>query len=361
MHKLILYIVMSGMAFGTWAQTPFCIMQYNVENLFDTKNDVQTNDDEFLETSSRRWTLSRYWHKLDGLAKVIAAVGEERLPALIALCEVENDSVLYDLTKRSSLRAVGYRYVVTQSADPRGIDVALLYQPGMFRLLEHHTIKMPSVENGYTPTRDILHVRGQVISGDTLDVLVCHFPSRSRGTRKADEHRVLAATTLRCSIDSLFMVHPHAKVVVAGDFNAAPGDMVFTKILCAHEYFYMQNNRVDSALINGADATMYLTTPRRSKVKNKTLGSYRYRGEWMFLDHILVSENLLDSASIFRCIDKQVQVADFPFLLVDDQTYGGKRPHRTYQGPSYRGGYSDHLPIYLNFVVNKKAQQNTTR
>ncbi len=351
---------MLGMAFGAWAQTPFCIMQYNVENLFDTKNDVQTNDDEFLETSSRKWTLGRYWHKLDGLAKVIAAVGEERLPALIALCEVENDCVLYDLTKRSSLRAAGYHYVVTQSADPRGIDVALLYQPGMFRLLEQHTIKIPSAENGYTPTRDILHVRGKVLSGDTLDVFVCHFPSRSRGTRKADEHRVLAATTLRHSVDSMLMVHPHAKVVVTGDFNATPEDVVFTKILCTRAPFDMQKNRVDSALIKEYGATMYLTTPRRWKVKDKTQGSYRYRGEWMFLDHILVSENLLDSASTFRCTDKQVQVGDFPFLLIDDKTYGGKRPYRTYQGPSYRGGYSDHLPIYLNFVVDKKAQQNTT-
>ena len=127
-------------------QQPFRVMFYNVENLFDCRHDSLKEDREFLPDGEKKWTPARYWRKLDALSKVVAAVGEERLPDLVGLCEVENDSVLFDLTRRSSLRALGYRYVATHSPDVRGIDVALLYQPGSFRLLESHEIPVPSAE-----------------------------------------------------------------------------------------------------------------------------------------------------------------------------------------------------------------------
>lgn len=130
-------------------QQPFRVMFYNVENLFDCRHDSLKEDREFLPDGEKKWTPSRYWRKLDALSKVVAAVGEERLPDLVGLCEVENDSVLFDLTRRSSLRALGYRYVATHSPDVRGIDVALLYQPGSFRLLESHEIPVPSAEAGF--------------------------------------------------------------------------------------------------------------------------------------------------------------------------------------------------------------------
>ena len=170
-------------------------MFYNVENLFDCRHDSLKEDREFLPDGEKKWTPSRYWRKLDALSKVVAAVGEERLPDLVGLCEVENDSVLFDLTRRSSLRALGYRYVATHSPDVRGIDVALLYQPGSFRLLESHEIPVPSAEAGFRPTRNVLYVKGEVLSGDTLHVLVCHLPSRLGATRVSRRHRMLAART----------------------------------------------------------------------------------------------------------------------------------------------------------------------
>ena len=174
-------------------QQPFRVMFYNVENLFDCRHDSLKEDREFLPGGEKKWTPSRYWRKLDALSKVVAAVGEERLPDLVGLCEVENDSVLFDLTRRSSLRALGYRYVAIHSPDVRGIDVALLYQPGSFRLLESREITVPSVDAGFRPTRNVLYVKGRVLSGDTLHVLVCHLPSRLGATRVSRRHRMLAA------------------------------------------------------------------------------------------------------------------------------------------------------------------------
>ena len=185
------------------AQEPFRIMFWNVENLFDIRDEEGKDDEEFLPDATRHWTSSRYRDKLKKLAKTIVASGDERVPDLVGLCEVENDSCLYDLTRRSPLREADYRYVMTDSPDRRGIDVALLYQRGSFKLLGKQSVRIPHQQVKRDPTRDILHVSGRILSGDTLDVMVCHFPSRSGGQAKTEPYRLLAARTLRHTIDSL--------------------------------------------------------------------------------------------------------------------------------------------------------------
>ncbi len=327
------------------AQVPLRLVCYNVENLFDTVS-AGPHDLEFLPSASRRWTSGRYWHKLHSVAQVVAGVGQEPLPALVALCEVEGDTVLAHLTRRSALRNAGYRYVTTHSADHRGLNVALLYRPARFRLLTSHAICINSSVVDCVPTRDLLYVAGQVHGGDTLHLFVCHLPSRAGGTRQADRHRALAARTLRAAVDSLFALQPHAKVLVAGDFNAEEGDAVFTRHLRTVQALNVLNSssRLDSMLC--------LTTPHEPhRGANAVNGSYRFRGEWMHLDHILVSASLLRDTLGLRCVEARSKVQALPFLLEEDATHGGKRPFRTWQGPIYRGGYSDHLPVSLDLEV----------
>ena len=261
---------------GAWgcavsAQQPFRVMFYNVENLFDCRHDSLKDDCEFLPEAEKRWTPYRYWRKLNALSKVVAAVAEERLPDMVGLCEVENDSVLFDLTRRSSLRALGYRYLMTCSSDVRGIDVALLYQPGSFRLLASREVAVPSEREGFRPTRNILYAKGRVLSGDTLHVLVCHLPSRLGKTLESRRHRRLAASTLRRQVDSIAAVSVRPRIIVMGDFNAGEKDVLF------REYF-------DTVLCEPA------LSPRSAE---RAKGSYRYRGVWETLDHILVSPALL--------------------------------------------------------------------
>lgn len=167
------------------------VMFYNVENLFDCQHDTLKNDYEFLPDAPKGWTQARYHDKLARIAKVIIATGEENVPDLVGLCEVENDHCLKDLTENSPLREAGYRYVMTDSPDERGIDVALLYQRGTFKLVGKNCISVPYKEIERRPTRDILHVTGQVASGDTLDVFVCHMPSRAGGEEKSEPYRLL--------------------------------------------------------------------------------------------------------------------------------------------------------------------------
>ncbi|MCR4921180.1 MAG: endonuclease/exonuclease/phosphatase family protein [Bacteroidaceae bacterium] len=289
---------------GEWS----CLF-WNVENLFDCHHDTLKNDYEFLPDSERGWSPWRYWRKLDALSRVLAAVADDEgdWPMLVGLAEVENDSVMRDLSRRSPLRAAGYQYVLTNSPDERGVDVALLYQPERFRLLEWHAVGIPSREYGFRPTRDILYAAGLVATGDTLHVLVVHLPSRAGNRRGNNAHRRLAVERLRQAVDSL----AGKPLLVMGDFNSEASDRIF-RLLCPPLTSLMP----------------------RGRAMRRARGTYVFQGRWSFLDHILCSEALLP------WVDGRAEVVAYPFIL-DDK----RRPWRTFLGPVYRGGYSDHLPI----------------
>lgn len=324
------------------------IVSYNVENLFDYKHDTLKNDYEFLPKAIRRWNYNKYKKKLDNLAQTIIAIGGWNPPALVALCEVENDQVMRDLTRYSALREAGYRYIMTSSDDERGIDVALLYQRGLFKPLHHQNIPIPKPTLTHRPTRDILHVCGLLPNLDTLDVFAVHFPSRAEGAQKTESYRLAAARCLKRAADSICHRRSYPQIVILGDFNDYPSDRSIRQILKAG----LPPANADSV----ADGTLYHLLAGKMQAKKpfwqySTYGSYKYQGEWGLLDHIIVSGNLLKSDSPFRTSEEKANIFAAPFLLTDDRKYGGKQPFRTYYGMRYQGGYSDHLPVYADFQL----------
>lgn len=291
-------------------------MELNCENLFDTRHDSLKNDLEFLSDGSYKWMPYRYWAKLNHLGQEIVAQSDP-VPDFVAMCEVENDSVMFDLTKRSLLRNAGYEYVMTSSPDERGIDVALLYQPASFALLHSHSIRIKPLPDT-RPTRDILYASGLLITGDTLHIFVVHAPSRRGGEVVSRPYRLLVASQLAEAVDSVYAISRDAKIIIAGDFNDY-ADSPALQYLYEH---HLINMSADAQGSHGAKAT------------------YRWHGEWRSLDQILCSPSL--------AARKQSSViGDLPFLLEDDEKYGGKKPYRTYLGPRYLGGYSDHLPLVV--------------
>lgn len=289
------------------------IVFWNVENLFDCRHDSLKEDHEFLPEGSYHWTHGRYWKKLDNLSRTIAAIaGDDAWPMAIGLCEVENDSCLRDLTRRSPLRIARYAYIHEEGPDVRGVDVAMLYDSLQFRLLGHEVVRIPSAEQGFRPTRDILHAWGLHPSlPDTLHLIVVHLPSRAGSGSRGNAHRRLAIDTLCSLLDKLEGRH----VLLMGDFNSEPTDKIFSSI----------GKRLTSLM------------PQSRKELRRAQGTYYFRNLWGFLDHILVSPQLLPY------MEKRAEVGRFPFLLTEKGT-----PWRTFQGPVYQGGFSDHLPIWVD-------------
>lgn len=310
------------------------LMFYNAENFFDTTNDPTVNDDEFTPEGKFHWTQSRYLAKRNNIFRVIAHVGEWDPPAIVALCEIENRSVLNDLIKNTPLTKYPYRIVHKDSPDQRGIDVSILYRNDYLKLVNEQFIRVRFGDNRKR-TRDILYAVFRTLSGDTLHVFVNHWPSRSGGQRPSEPSRILAASLVRGKVDSIFGRNPAAKIIVTGDLNDGPLDKSVNRTLDA----LTDTARAQSAALY--NLTAYKTTEKT--------GTIKYQGKWSIFDQIIVSGGLLrgkprtnvDLCRIFR--------ADY--LFEPDQRYSGIKPFRTYSGPKYLGGFSDHLPVYADILL----------
>lgn len=304
------------------------IVELNCENLFDYRHDSLKQDIEFTPDGDRRWTRRKYWDKLNNTAKTIMSCGVEGksydLPDLVALCEVENDSVMHDLTKRSALRSAGYEYLMTDSPDERGIDVALLYAGSTFAPIRYWPLRVTPAE-GMRPTRDILYVCGRILSGDTVHVFVVHAPSRYGGERLTRPHRMAVADRLNEAVDSLRSACASPMIIVMGDFNDASGGYMLAR---------MTGNGLQDISCKATGS-------------NGARGTYKYKGKWEGIDHIMTSDNL--AGMLLSC-----RVNDATFLLEEDEKYGGVQPFRTYRGWTYRNAYSDHLPLVARFRFEEK-------
>ena len=288
-------------------------IELNCENLFDTRHDEGKQDEEFTPEGTRRWTRTRYWRKLNAIGQDILSCAEQ-LPSLVALVEVENDTVMHDLTRRSLLRNAGYEYLMTESPDVRGMNVALLYQPARFRPICYDALEVPTLPD-MRPTRQILYVKGETQRGDTLHFFVVHAPSRYGGELETRPYRRQVIDVLSTALDTLM----EKNVVVAGDFND-----------------YAESPSVQMLTTTGLLNVSVNATGAEGRAK----GTYRYRGEWHSLDHILLSPTL--SERLYS-----IYINDATFLLEPEDIYGGWKPRRTFNGYRYQRGFSDHLPLVL--------------
>ena len=305
------------------AQDTLRCMFYNVENFFDCHDNKEKDDEMFLPGGIYGWNEKRFRQKALSIAKVIMAAGEDKIPAVIGLCEVESRDAMEELIQRSPLSALEYEYVMTESPDKRGINIAMMYQRAKFRLIKATSIRIPLIDNGLPPTRDILHCCGMLGNKDTLDLLICHMPSRFGGA-DSQKARKYAFAKLRHAIDSLSAIG-RKNIMLMGDFNAN-----------AEETEKSLANKVLTNLIS-------------AELKNT--GSYKYHGRWETIDLIFVSSDLTKQTRPTHVAKHGIFSA--PFLLERDDKYLGIKPFRTYYGMKYIGGFSDHLPVYADLVVTK--------
>ena len=300
-------------------------VELNCENLFDCQHDTLKEDYEFLSDGSYHWTPNKYWKKLNHIGQALLSCGGDtigsRLPDIIALTEVENDTVMRDLTKRSLLRNAHYDYVMTSSRDVRGIDVALMYSPFSFRPMSSKSIRV-DMPKGQRPTRDILYVKGTTLKTKSMHIFVVHAPSRMSGEMNTRPLRMLVAKKLCETIDSISQDDAKAHIVVMGDFND-----------------YTTNAPLQYILQHG----MYNVTDT-CRGSNGAKATYKYHGEWGSIDHIFVNGLLRNSVVACRINDAQ-------FLIEEDKKYGGIKPFRNFYGRTWQNGYSDHLPLVMTISM----------
>ncbi len=312
-----------------------CVAFYNLENLFDTIDDPNIDDVEFTPQGPGRWDSKKYYTKLSHLAEVISQIGDEYTkngPVFIGVSEVENRRVVEDLVHTPPLGSMGYDVVHFDSPDKRGIDVALLYQPKLFKVTSSkiHPLKMADTN---FRTRDILQVDG-LLDGELVHVLVNHWPSRSGGEIESAPKRDAAADLCLSVVKAIYKDEPNARIIIMGDLNDDPVDESLMK--------HMKIKTKPENVMAGD-----LFDPMWQLFRDG-VGSLAYQDSWNLFDQIIVSSALMDKKSDgFRYL--KARVFNKKFLVQKEGAYAGY-PFRTYAGGVYTSGYSDHFPVYLFLV-----------
>ncbi len=313
------------------------MMFYNVENLFDIKDDSLRDDNDFLPHGLMRWNYSRYQKKINSVYQTIVAAGEWNPPAVVCFCEVEKRSVLEDLILGTYLSKYQYGIIHEESADPRGIDVCLIYRRDIVSVLAYNYLKPAEIKEEEFRTRSVLYAK-LLISEDTIHLFVNHWPSRRGGVLAGEELRKSISLMIKEQIGSILLQSGgKAKIIIAGDFNCTPGDQEIQSIsnLSIKNY-----DGISTKMINLAE-----------QPAGKGIGTYRFMGTWEMLDQVIISNWLVSSKTgIYTEADK-FKVFKPDFLLRKDPKYPGFSPFSTYLGYKYQGGYSDHLPVIIDLKI----------
>lgn len=311
---------------------------YNVENLFDTKNDTLVFDDERTPEGNYKWTTSRYQKKIESVSAVLSSIGNDVLktsPDIIGLCEIEKRSVLNDLVHSKKLQNKDYGIVHLDSPDERGIDVAFLYKKDAFipDSFKSHRLLLFKDDGFRDYTRDQLVVKG-LLDNEEFYFVVNHWPSRSGGEARSKPFRRKAAELNKRIIDSIKRIDLNAKIISMGDFNDDPTDESFKKILKT------------TGKTKSLDSTGLFNPMER--LYKKGIGSLAYRDKWNLFDQFYFTSNLVKNKKEgFRFW--KVGVYNPSYLKTQSGQYKGY-PFRTYVGTAYQGGYADHFPVYLYLI-----------
>lgn len=324
------------------AKTNYCntdsirIAFYNVENLFDLEDNPNKLDEAFTPTGEKKWTQDRYDKKLDDVAKVISTLGFGESPPIMGLCEVENEAVLKDLLKKPAFRNGNFNILHKESPDRRGIDVCMLYDANKISINNWEAINIDFPFDKEYTSRDIVYAEAMLNNCEAVHLFVNHWPSRYGGQKESEPRRLQAAKTAKAKIDKIKSIDPNAKIILIGDFNDMPDNKSV--------------NEVIGACLNLSDLEEGGFYNAIHHNKKYGFGSYNYRGNWNLLDQVIVSESLVNAEKGYHT-KRGAKILNQRWMLYYDKKYKHYKPNKTYGGPNYYGGISDHLPVYIDVYV----------
>ena len=338
-HRIVLIFLLGSFAMAQEKEGIHrTIAFYNLENLFDTIDDVPTFDEDYTRTGRNQYSGSDYRSKITLLASVIAEIGSEQRsagPHLVGVAEIENARVLEDLVAQPELEALSYAVIHEDSPDRRGIDVALLYRVDYFFPLSYEAVevRLHDETGNRIYTRDVLWVHG-ILDGEELHLLVNHWPSRRGGASRSSPKRMQAARVNQEIIKKIRRSDPIPKILIMGDFNDDPTDKSLTEGLSSRAYSELSPDDFFNPMLE-----MY----------NRGWNTMVYRDQIHLFDQILLSYSFVhpvakDDFQLYRA-----NIFKPEKLLVKEGKYRGY-PFRSFQNGKFSGGYSDHFPVYVELV-----------
>ena len=341
---ILLLFICGNLSYSQKSYIVQTVAFYNLENLFDTINDIEKMDElsPMMELKSNRKEI--YLDKLSKLAHVLCNIGKEQNnlpPSIIGIAEVENRKVIEDLIATFPLSKYNYGIEHYESPDKRGIDTALLYNKAVFKPTHSEAIPANLYNNNFKVyTRDILWVTGYLMN-EKINILVNHWPSRRGGAKKSSILRERIAMRNLDIIENIYKEEPNAKIIGMGDFNDSPTDKSFKKVLKTKD---SKNNLTPADLYNPFE-----------KMFKEGFNTLTYKGDLFLFDQIYFSSNYITlnkDYSQFRFY--KAGIFNPGYMTLQKGKYKGS-PKRSFSGGTYLGGYSDHYPVYCYLLKENNS------
>lgn len=333
MNKLLALLFMAVVISPLASQNTLTAVFYNCENFFDTVDNPNTQDEEYLPNAETKWDNKKYINKIKRISQVLdSTVFGVGIPDVMGFCEIENVTVLNDLIKYSQLKSRTYKTLASTGADTRGINVGFIYDEKLFSLVLSEEISAtdPAIPN--YKTRNILHVQLKHINTNQLfSFFVNHWSSRRDGEKETEPKRLYAAKQLRAKIEEEEKKNPGIKIIAMGDFNDTPTNKSLSKILKA-----VDKPKLTDELLNPF-----------ALIKDAEIGTHFHAGKWQIFDQIILNQNCLNGNSL-KFKSGNAFILNKDFVMFKNTRTGEVKPNRTYgPGNRYFNGYSDHLAVYL--------------
>ena len=335
--------VITNAVFGQ--NEPVRIAFWNLENFYDPFVDSTKAYNAFTEEGMQHWTKSRFYKKRNNLYKAILAMSENHPIGIMGVCEVENEYVLSSLFGQTPLKKHNYRWVLYEGPDKRGIDPAIVYSLDHFMLVSSAIFPYYNPDEPAYHSRDLLYAKftraaaSGAACADTLHIFVNHWPSRYSGELETVGSRSCAAAILRAKVDSICASMPEgyqAKIFMMGALNDSPTDPSVYDVLRARHPSEME----EGCLVN------LFGKPNGLGFE----GTLKHQADWHVFDQIIVTNAVMEDMEGIHYQEGSARIFHADFLFEDDEVYHGKKLFRTYVGPRYFGGFSDHLPVYIDLA-----------
>ena len=324
------------------------VLSYNVENLFD---DVH-NGTEFREFDPSRGTWNREFFRVrvDSIAEVIRKVVPGG-PDILLLQEVENENALRTLVDEG-LKGMGYAWEILVPKQGLAANVAIVSRLPIVRVRAHGV----GAWKGTTAMRDVIEAEIET-GGRTLYVFDNHWKSKLNGVRSSEASRRESAGVLARRVREILTENPSADILAAGDLNENVDEYART------------GRKYQTALITDTEKTpaafsretIFLSANARAlgivgerlvlydpwfEIEASRRGSYSYQGDWLTVDHFLLSPGLFDVRG-FSYRWGSFGPARLPLLISDR---GVPKKFKALKGEK---GYSDHLPLLITLDEKK--------
>lgn len=313
---------------------------WNLENLFDTIDDPNKDDQEFLPDGQKEWTNYRLDKKMYNLARVIKSMNDFKTPDAIGVAECENKALLETLVSKY-FSDKNFKIAYAESPDNRGIDCGFIYNTDKFKLLAFDSYEIKKLSS--SPTRLILHAILQTQNGEQIHFFVNHWPSRREGASETEYKRIEAAKVLKREVDRIFDKNAYAIIIIMGDFNDEPVDEAILKTLGADPFKCDPSNKQN---IKIPEKELYNIS---YNLFEKGLGTISFRGDWNLFDQIIISSSLVMQKG-FSYLCDSFSIFNNDLVATHSGKYKGT-PFPTYGGNRYLGGYSDHFSVSAKFIL----------